>query len=201
MNRRFYMLTGSAALAVMALIYMGAGNKSLAPVGEIAGVGNSPALADHMPTTQPNGSLLPSEYAFLQTQSPFGSAAGSVGASQGGPEATFIFRGAVQTGSRITAFIEDSNAKKVAQMAVGDSLARGRIKAIDLDAIEYEALGDSKRIEVGHNLRGDIVQPPAATAPSVQPAPGAGNSPANADQNGNAPQNPQAPPMPPGKQG
>jgi len=196
MNRRTYILTGSAVVGLMVLIYTAGSRKALSPAGDAAASGNSPALADQIPSTQPGDSLLPQEYAFLQTQSPFGSGRGA--AAHGGPEAAFIFRGAVQTGSSITAFIENANTKDVVQMAIGASLARGRIKTIDLDAIEYEALGNSKRIEVGHNLNGEVVEPPPTTAPSGPPAT---NAPPGPDQNGNAPPNAQSPPMPPRKQG
>jgi hypothetical protein len=81
-----------------------------------------------------------------------------------------IFKGVVQAGADFTAFIENEAAKQVIQAVVGDAVARGRIKSIDLDAIVYEVGGDSRRIEVGQNLNGEVVAPPA-TQPSPAPPP------------------------------
>jgi hypothetical protein len=183
MNRRFYLSTAGLAIAVMALIWFSGGEKSSSPAGNSGG---SASPANSSPNVQASGSVLPAEYSLLQTRSPFGrGSAQGPGAGHGGPEATFIFRGAVQTGSSITAFIEDANAKNVVQMAAGQSLARGRIKSIDLDAIEYESGGNTRRIEAGQNLNGEVVQPPPTTAPSPAGSP----PPPSPPQNGNMPPN------------
>ena len=185
MNRRFYLSTAGLAIVVMALIWFSGGERAASPAGNSAG--ESASTANSSPNVQASGSVLPAEYALLQTRSPFGrGSAQGPGAGHGGPEATFIFRGAVQTGSSIIAFIEDSNAKNVVQMAAGQSLARGRIKSIDLDAIEYESAGNTRRIEAGQNLNGEAVQPPPTTAPSPSPA---GNPPQSTPQGGNMPPN------------
>ncbi|MGD0770269.1 MAG: hypothetical protein ABSB42_18960 [Tepidisphaeraceae bacterium] len=195
MNRRVAYLAGMAVLAAMALLIVQANRGWLAPAGNAGNAAASPAPGDQSPATGPSNSLLPREYAFLQTRTPFGHARGRGGKGLGGPEASFVFKGVVQAGTGFTAFIEDLSAKNVVQAAVGDQVARGTIKSIDLDAIEYELAGDSRRIEVGQNLNGEAVQPAPATQPSNPPAANTATSP-SPGQDGNAPPNPQAQPGP-----
>jgi len=112
--------------------------------------------------------LLPPEFAILQTRNAFGHA-------HGGPESMFVFKGAVQSGSQFTAFIEDLAAKKVLQILVGGNVARGSVKSIDLDAIEYASAGNSRRVEVGENLAGEAVPESAPPGPAGgPPGPNAG---------------------------
>jgi hypothetical protein len=135
-----------------------------------------------MPATQPAvagaagpGGLLPPEYAILQTQNAFGRGhASKAQHGMGGPEATFVFKGAVQAGEMFTAFVEDVSANRVMQLAIGDSVARGKIKSIDLDTIEYDVSGKSRQIALGQNLNGEAVAPtsqPSAPAPAAAPGP------------------------------
>jgi hypothetical protein len=86
--------------------------------------------------------------------------------------------------------VEDLSAKKVLQVAAGQPLARGRVKAITLDAIEYEAAGGpAKRIEVGQNLMGQVVPPTPASKPAAGPPgqPGAPGQPGGPPQPGAPP--------------
>lgn len=122
----------------------------------------SPGLAAPM--------TLPPEFAIFQTRSPFGRGAKKAPATAGGPEATFVLKGAVDVGGRLTAFIEDLGAKRVMQVAVGEAIARGKVKTITLDSIEYEAAGGAaKRIEVGQNLMGVVVPPTPTSKPAGPP--------------------------------
>jgi len=114
--------------------------------------------------------LLPSEFAILQSRNVFGNSIGGadgVAGANGGPESTLVFRGAVAAGDVFTAFIEDTVAKHSIQATVGTPLGRGKIKSIDIDAIEYEFDGQSKRIEVGDDLTGKA----APIVPTTQPTP------------------------------
>jgi hypothetical protein len=167
MNRRVLYIAGLTALLVIVLTDMHINRGWLAPAGNAA---SASAPGDQSPAAGPNDPLLPKEYAFLQTRSPFGSARSAGGKAHGGPEAVFVFKGTVQAGMIFTAFLEDQSDKNVVQAAVGDPVARGRIKSIDLDAIEYETAGNSRRIEVGQNLNGEIIQPAPTSQPSNQPA-------------------------------
>jgi hypothetical protein len=84
-----------------------------------------------------------------------------------------LFSGSILVDDKFTAFLEDSNSKKTTKMNVGDSVARGRISAIDLDSLTYEADGNSLRVTVGQNLLGQSPPPPATQPANAQP-PGAG---------------------------
>jgi len=141
-----------------------------------------------------DGSSLPAEFAILQTHNAFAPGTAQGHGRSGGPEATLIFKGVVQAGADFTAFIENQAAKQVTQAMVGDAVARGRIKSIDLDAIVYEVGGDSRRIEVGQNLNGEVVAPPA-TQPSPSAPPPDVQAPAGPPDgagppNGNPPRSP-----------
>jgi hypothetical protein len=134
---------------------------------------------------------LPPEFAIFQTRSPFAKGPKKPSTAAGGPEASFVLKGAVDVGGRLTAFVEDLSAKKVLQVAAGQPLAGGRVKGITLDAIEYETTGGpARRIEVGQNLMGQVVPPTPASKPAVGP-PGQPGAPG-------APGGPPQPGMPPG---
>src|ERR1700685_1230456 len=165
MNRRITSVTTAAVLGGAALIWI---------IAAMTGSGRPPAVVgiaravegNHPATTNPAAdSALTAEFAILQTHNAFsrGDAAGH--GPHGGPEAVLVFKGVVQADGACTAFIENQAAKQVTQAAVGDAVARGRIKSIDLDAIVYEVAGGSRRIEIGQNLNGEVVAPPA-TQPS-----------------------------------
>jgi hypothetical protein len=120
------------------------------------------------------GSLLPPEYAILNTRNLFGPPHAAP-AGPAGPEAGFVFKGVIQSGSAYTAFIEQVNSKQVMQLSVGDPIARGKIKSIDLDGIEYAVGADSHRITVGQNLMGmDVPVTAPANPPNGNGPPGNG---------------------------
>jgi hypothetical protein len=118
----------------------------------------------------PAAFVLPPEFAIFQTRSPFGKGPKKPATAAAGPEATFVLKGAVDVGGRLTAFIEDLGAKRVMQVAVGEPIARGKVKTITLDSIEYEAAGvAAKRIAVGQNLMGVVVPPTPTSKPAGSP--------------------------------
>jgi len=160
------------------------------PVGNPAAAakpGGPAAGGGAMPTSAPT---LPAEFSILQTRNMFAKGGGKGAKAAGGPEAQFVLKGAVQGGGRFMAFLEEKGTKRVQQVNVGDSIARGKVKSITLDAIEYEAGGAAKRIEVGQDLNGQVAPPtpPPASKPSggAQPPPGPGGVPGQAMPPGTA---------------
>jgi hypothetical protein len=139
-------------------------------------------------TTQPAGPAtqavaaarpaLPGEFAILQTRNVFAHGAPkAVGPGAGGPGANFVLKGVVEADGQFTAFIEDKSGKRVTSVASGGAIAVGRIKSINLDAIEYESAGNARRIEVGQNLNGEVVPPTPTTKPAAGPPPGTPGAP------------------------
>jgi hypothetical protein len=71
------------------------------------------------------------------------------------PEARFVLRGVSQQAGRFDAFVEDvGGGSRVLRLRPGDSIARGHIRRVSFDAIEYEAAGQSVRVGIGHDLTG-----------------------------------------------
>jgi hypothetical protein len=115
---------------------------------------------------------LPAEYGLLQTRNPFAHGKHAPGPGEPGvppsPESGFVLKGVMDAEGTYTAFVEETGSKRVLQLSTGQPVARGHVKSVTLDGIEYEAPGiGSKRIAVGQNLNGQ--QPPPA-APPPQPA-------------------------------
>lgn len=176
---------GCLALACAAAV----GAASAAPRARPA----SPATGPSAATQGAPPASLPPEYSVLQSRNPFAHAGkGGPGGPQngagsggpGGPDAIFVLRGIVDAGGQFTAFVEDTMAKRIVELPAGAPLGPGRIKQIDADAIEYDAMGASRRIEVGEDLAGRVVPPIPATKPAgpQQPGPqqGAPNGPPGA---------------------
>ncbi|HEY2589713.1 MAG TPA: hypothetical protein VGI81_28475 [Tepidisphaeraceae bacterium] len=138
---------------------------------------------------------MPAEFEILRTRNPFAHGKGGPGGpnAPGGPEAMFVLRGVAEAGKQSTAFIEDVAAKRVMELAAGSPVATGRIKSVDIDTIEFEAMGHSRRIAVGQNLAGQVVPPTPASKPAAPQAPPGGQGPGNGPQPG-----PPGGPMPPG---
>lgn len=148
-----------------------------------------PPATSPSPTTQAApGASLPPEYSVLQSHNPFahvgkggpgGPPNGAGPGGPGGPDAMFVLRGIVDAGGECTAFVEDTMAKRIVELSTGAPLGPGRIKRIDSDAIEYDAMGASRRIEVGQDLAGRVVPPIPASKPAVPAQPQAGQGPPN----------------------
>jgi hypothetical protein len=73
-------------------------------------------------------------------------------------------------GPQYTAFFEDSKAGKILQVSPGDIVGKGRLRAVNLDSVQYDRGGKSSIVKVGYTLTG--VQ--AASMVFVAPAPIAG---------------------------
>lgn len=125
------------------------------------------------PTSQPANRLaLPPEYAILQTRNAF-MRGGKGPNAAGGPEAGFILRGVVESGDRLIAFVEDKAAKRVLQISSGETVALGKISAINLDGFEYQAGGPARQIKIGQDLNGQVAPSTPTTKPAApQPGPG-----------------------------
>ena len=142
------------------------------------------------PATQPAkvASVLPKEFAIFEQQNPFahGPAAPSApaGPPQGGPEASLVFKGVMDNSGKCIAFIEDLASKHVTQVMAGQPIGRGKIKSINLDAMEFEVMGVMRKILVGQNLDGQVVPP----TPPQPPAPPPGGPPQGAQPGPNGPQ-------------
>jgi hypothetical protein len=163
-RRNAYLVVFAVMGAVLIWVVSHRRSEPPQPVQMARGAGNPAAISPSR-----IGSGLPAEFAILQMHNAFSPGTGQGHKPSGGPEAVLVFKGVVQAGANFTAFIENQGAKQVTQAGVGDPVARGRIKSIDLDAMVYEVGGDSRRIEIGQNLNGEVVVPLAATQPSPPP--------------------------------
>jgi len=147
------------------------------------------------PTTRPLGPPLPERFRLLMIRSIFargGMAAppeslGPGGAEIGGPEGGLALRGVATDDTQFIAFVEDTAARHTLQVKAGDRIGLGRVTAITLDGMRYEASGRTTQVRVGQNLLGMDV--PAAS----QPAPPGPQPP------GGAPGPPPGPPGAPGQ--
>ena len=145
-------------------------------------------------TTRPLGPPLPERFKLLMIRSIFargGMAAppeslGPGGAEIGGPEGGLALRGVATDDTQFIAFVEDTAARHTIQVKAGDHIGLGKVAAITLDGMKYEAGGRTTQVRVGQNLLGMDV-PPAS-----QPAPPGAQPPAGA---------PGPPPGPPGAPG
>jgi hypothetical protein len=125
--------------------------------------------------------VLPEEYSVLRDRNVFGTPKNHGGAqAASGPESGFVLKGVVQAGGGFTAFIEELASKQVKQVVAGDAIVRGKIKTIDLETVEYEASGSSRKIEVGQDFNGQTPPPPPPPPPAVPAGQPAGPVPAGA---------------------
>lgn len=72
-------------------------------------------------------------------------------------ERTFALKGIADVDGELLAWIEDPSAKKTLIVKEGDPLVIGKVKSLTLDGLEYEKEGKVQRIDVGQNLRGEVV--------------------------------------------
>jgi len=103
------------------------------------------------------------------------------------PESYYILKGIVQEDSQFIAFVEDKRDGSILRLRAGDSIARGTVKALSLDTLEYQMAQEVTTVKLGSDLQGgygavtatDLMEwsqtstttsPPAQTG---QPAPSA----------------------------
>jgi hypothetical protein len=97
------------------------------------------------------------------------------------PETHFVLRGIVQENNEVIAFIEDTQGGGVLQLRRGDHVARGAIKTLSLDALEYQLEDKTISIRLGYDLEGtrapaamtadEVSIMPQTTAPAATAAP------------------------------
>ena len=72
-------------------------------------------------------------------------------------------------GPQYTAFFEDSKAGKILQVLTGDVVGKGRLRAVNLDSVQYDRGGQFRIVKVGYTLTGTQ----AASMGFAMPAPSA----------------------------
>lgn len=97
------------------------------------------------------------------------------------PETHFVLRGIAQEDNQVIAFVEDTQDGGVLRLRQGDRVARGAIKALSLDALEYQLEDKTISIRLGYDLEGvrspvavtldEVSIMPQAPAPAQTPAP------------------------------
>jgi hypothetical protein len=70
------------------------------------------------------------------------------------PEQTFALTGIVEEEGQFRAYFENLRNPSFTRVSLGDPIARGKVTAIALDAVEYEQDGQRRWIEIGHDLTG-----------------------------------------------
>jgi len=70
------------------------------------------------------------------------------------PESYHILKGIVQENSVFIAFIENTQRGQIFKVREGDSVARGIVKAINLDTIEYHFENRKFTVSMGYDLEG-----------------------------------------------
>ncbi len=99
------------------------------------------------------------------------------------PQRPYLLTGVVReedrpdgTASEYWAFVEDVRSRETKLLRAGDPLGPGRIKAMTLDSIEYEADGQTTQVELGSAFGPSPTVTAAATGgvqPTTMPAAGA----------------------------
>ena len=93
------------------------------------------------------------------------------------PETYFVLRGVVQQNDEFIAFIEDTQGGRVLRLRRNDSVARGVIKSLSLDSVEYQFGDKTTAISMGSNLQGgrgavitdEMSDWPQISVPAAQP--------------------------------
>lgn len=100
------------------------------------------------------------------------------------PETHFLLEGIVQENNRFIAFVEDTQGGGVLRLRQGDRVARGTIKALTLDTLEYQLEDKTTTVRLGCDLEGTrgVVAVPAVSAPSTSQSPAATSTAAPAGQ-------------------
>jgi hypothetical protein len=70
------------------------------------------------------------------------------------PESYYLLKGIVQEDDAFIGFLEDTRGGQIIRVREGDSIARGVIKALSLDSIEYQLDDRTITVTMGHDLQG-----------------------------------------------
>jgi len=98
-------------------------------------------------------------------------------------------------GPQYTAFFEDSRAGKILQVRPGGAVGKGRLRAVNLDSVQYDRGGKFSVVEVGYTLTGTQA-PAAGFATPALPAPTAVSAAPGTSPGGSSTPAPHAPPAP-----
>jgi hypothetical protein len=95
------------------------------------------------------------------------------------PETHFVVKGIVQENNEFIAFIEDAQSGGVLRLRPGDRVARGAIKALSLDTLDYQLEDKIISVKLGCDLEGtrgvmtmSTVGASASPSPAATAAPG-----------------------------
>lgn len=69
-------------------------------------------------------------------------------------ESYFVLRGVVRQNEEYVAFLEDTRMGETVRARAGDGIARGRVKSLTLDNIEFEMDANSITVGIGDSLQG-----------------------------------------------
>jgi hypothetical protein len=70
------------------------------------------------------------------------------------PESYYLLKGIVQEDGAFMAFVEDKRSGDILRLHEGDAVARGSIKSLNLDSLEYELEQRIVVVTMGHDLEG-----------------------------------------------
>jgi hypothetical protein len=70
------------------------------------------------------------------------------------PESYFLLRGVTQENSQFIAFVEDKQSGSVLRLHQGDHVARGTVKSVNLDGLEYQLADKTTPVSLGYDLEG-----------------------------------------------
>jgi hypothetical protein len=70
------------------------------------------------------------------------------------PESYFLLKGVVQENKQFIAFVEDKQSGSVLRLHEGDKVARGTIKSLNLDGLEYQLADKTTTVSLGFDLEG-----------------------------------------------
>lgn len=88
------------------------------------------------------------------------------------PESYYLLKGIVQENDTFIAFVENTQGGVVLRLRAGDRVARGTIKALNLDSIEYELESQTVTIQLGYDLEGKYGIASAGELPNLSELPG-----------------------------
>ena len=70
------------------------------------------------------------------------------------PESYLLLKGVAQENSQFIAFVEDKQNGSVLRLRQGDHVARGTIKSVNLDGLEYQLADKTTSVSLGFDLEG-----------------------------------------------
>jgi len=94
------------------------------------------------------------------------------------PESYFLLKGVVQEDNQFIAFVEDKRTSSVLRLREGDTVARGMVKSLNLDGLQYQFQDKAIRVSLGSDLEGgsgaltagDLASFSATAAPAASSA-------------------------------